>query len=462
MLMAIFGCERIKPTPPQATSLDSSLNVPLSSVFLPIRYHVDSLEEVINSKIHGTFIQQWLEVNANHDSLHITLVKKDKIKIRWINNTLHYTLPIHLEGKFIKHVNKQITLRNEVPVSTDIELSMSTALAFAHDWQLNPKTSLKHWRWKKEPVLRVAFININLRKRLDRFLKEQGQLLTSLVDRELVKILDTRDILHKLWIDIQKPILISKQQQAIWLKHTAQALEARLLQDGRYLGLDVRLFTLAKAGIDSVDMPDSNQKLPAYKSLSNANDSIQLYLLTNASFNSINKVLSQVLEGKTISHEQYTTKIKRVKCYGTPNGLAIQLEVKGDADGTIYLRGKPHYDSAHSILSIRDFNYDLDSENTLLQSADWLLHDDAIAFVEQELSFSLSTMLEALPQTIEGAVKKGKSANQLELFLSSLQVKPQALLITKNNIELLLKANGRAVIGLQSDVFAKKEHKKAR
>ncbi len=462
MLMAIFGCERIKPTPPTATTLDSSLNIPISSLFIPIRYHVDSLEEIINTKIQGTFVQQWLEVNTNHDSLHLTLTRKDRIKIRWIDNTLYYTLPIHLEGKFIKHVNKKITLRNETPITMAVALSMATELSFTNNWQLQPQTSLKKWQWEKEPILKVAFVNINLRKRLDRFLEEQEHLLTSLVDRELNKILDTRSILQKLWFDIQKPVLLSNWQQGLWIKHTAQQLEARLLQDGRYLGLDVRLLTFVKSGVDSVDMPDTNVHLPAYKSLTSSSDSIQLFVLARTSFSTINKVLSEVLKNKVIRHQEYSATIKHIESYGTPNGLAIKLKIKGDADGTVYLTGTPFFDSTTATLSIKDFDYDVDSENTLLQTADWLLHEDAIHFVERELSINLSAMLEALPQTIEGAIEKGKSADQLELFLSSLEVKPQTLLITKNNIQLVMRADGKAVIGLQNDLFTKGGNKKTR
>jgi hypothetical protein len=457
--MAIFGCERVKPVPPEPTTLDSALQVPISSLMIPIRYHVDSLEEIINSKIAGTFLKQWIEVNENHDSLYLELTKKSKINIRWINNILHYRFPLYLEGKFIKHIGKNISLKNETPVALEVVLDMTTALSFANDWSLNATTELKQVTWKKEPVLKIAFVNINLRKRLDKFLQENTSLLTSIVDREIDKVIDTRTILEKLWLDIQKPIILNNKTRIVWLKHRAQDLAANLLQDGQYLGLDVRLQTFVKVGIDSTDMPESNRTLPAYERLNSAEDSIEIFLKASASFETINEILNEALQGKIISSNNYSTTIKEVSTYATNDGLAVMLTVKGDADGSLYMRGRPGYDTTTQTLTIKDFEFDVDSENALLQSADWLLHEDALKFVEAELKLDLSPLLAALPDVIKNATEKGKSANKLELFLTSLVIKPEQLLLTKNDFQLILKAKGKAVIGLQKEVFAKRQQK---
>ncbi len=457
ILMAFFGCERVKHVPPKPTDIDSSLHVPLSSLMIPIRYHVDSLEEIINNKITGTFVKQWIVVNESEDSLYLELTKKGKIKIRWINNSLHYSFPLQLEGKFIKHVGKNITLKNEVPVALEVVLNMATHLSFANDWRLNSSTKIKEITWKKEPVLKIAFININLRKRLDKFLDENTGLITGIVDREISKVIDTRAILQKLWLDIQKPIIINNIKQVVWLKHSAEDLAVNLLQDGKYLGLDVRLLTNVRVGVDSNDMPLTNRILPAYQHLSKTKDSIEIFLLASTSFETINRILNEELKGKVISSNNYSTTIKEVNSYATDDGLAVRLDVLGDADGSIYMRGRPSYDTATATLSIKGFDFDVDSENALLQSADWLLHEDALRFVEEEFSLDISPMLTALPDVIQKATEKGKSADKLELFLTSLDVQPQQLLLTKTNVQLLLKAKGRAIIGLQREVFAKKK-----
>ena len=51
ILMAFSSCQRVKPKPPIATSLDSTLVIPLSTINIPINYEVAKLQEMVNAKI---------------------------------------------------------------------------------------------------------------------------------------------------------------------------------------------------------------------------------------------------------------------------------------------------------------------------------------------------------------------------------------------------------------------------
>lgn len=457
MLMVIFGCGRVRPEAPYATELDSTLTLPLSTLVIPIRYHVDSLENTINEKVKGTFLKQWIEVNENKDSLYLELTKKSRIAIRWQNTTLSYQFPLHIEGRFIKRIGKKFTLRNETPVTMDVVLHMTTQLSFHEDWNLKPDTKLLHIEWTKEPILRVAFININLRKKVDEVLESKKSELTDLVDRELKKILNTREIMEKLWFDIQKPIVINRQSTMVWLKPQAESLTASLVQDGKYLGLDAELKTRIRTVLEGEELPADEKTLPSYKALTNKEDSLELYVLVTAPFKRINESLNEALAGKEIEKEGYKTTVKKVRAYGTDQGLAVAIELRGDVDGTVYVRGVPIYDSLQSALKINNFSFDIDSQNALVQSADWLLHDDALQLIKEKLFVDIQPLVQMLPELIQGGLEKGKTGKKMELFITSLDVVPYTILITKQDVQVILKAKGKAVIGLQKEVFAKKK-----
>nr|MBP6427260.1 DUF4403 family protein [Bacteroidia bacterium] len=44
---------------------------------------------------------------------------------------------------------------------------------------------------------------------------------------------------------------------------------------------------------------------------------------------------------------------RKVNVYGTQKGIAIELAVKGDINGTVYVTGTPSIDSTTNILSPR-------------------------------------------------------------------------------------------------------------
>lgn len=442
----------MKPEAPVGTTLDSTLQVPVSSLVIPIRYHVDSLEKIINAKVVGTFVKQWVSVNAQHDSLYIELTSQGPIRLDWQNTTLLYRFPLHVEGKFIKHIGRKIRLQNEVPVSMDVILHMTTQLSFRNNWQLNPLTTLRHIEWTKEPELRIAFVTINLRKKLEGLIQENKPTLTHLVDRELSRLLDTKSIMEKLWVDIQKPILLNKENN-VWLKHRAEGLQASLLQDGSYLGLDAHLQTRAYAILPGDSLPETNPTLPLYQGIDKSKDRLRLFIRSAASFKQINDLLQRQVVGRTIETEGYSTTIKRIQAYGTPDGIAMKIELRGDASGTLYVRGTPAYDTTTAQLTIRNFDFDVDSEDALVQSADWLLHDDALQQIQDKLSVNLAPLLAQLPGTITGAVEKGKTGEKMELFITALRVQPETFLITQKDIQLILKAEGRVVVGLQKELF---------
>jgi len=462
LLMVIFACDRVRPEAPEPITLDSTLVIPLSTVNIPIRYHVDSLENTINSKVKGTFLKQWVQVNEQGDSLYIELSKKSKIEIEWRNTTLLYNFPLHIEGKFIKHLGKKIKLKNEVPVTMDLRLHLTTALSFNPNWTLKPQTTLHYIEWIKEPTLKVAFLNINLRKKVEQALKAERENLTGIVDKELKKLLDARKVMQKLWLDIQNLIVVNRKKTTVWLKPQGENLSVSLMQDGQYLGLDVELKTRIKTVLEGETIPASTAILPAYKPLVAKNDSLKLFVLVTVDFDRINKSLNKELAGKKIEQQGYSTTLRKIEAYGTASGLALRLDLRGDASGTVYVRGTPVFDSVLSVLKIKDFGFDIDSEDAVVRSADWLLHDDALKLIKDKLSLDLQPLISKLPDLIMAGIEKGKSGKKMELFITNLQVKPQTILITTNNIQIILEAKGKAVIGLQKEVFAKKKKEKVR
>lgn len=118
MLMVFSSCERVKPEPPVGTTLDSTLVIPLSTINIPIDYEVAKLQEMVNTKIKGTFLRQWMKLNDKGDSLYIELEKRANITLTWDRRTLSYSFPLNVSAKFKKSV-AGIKFKNEEPIRTE-------------------------------------------------------------------------------------------------------------------------------------------------------------------------------------------------------------------------------------------------------------------------------------------------------------------------------------------------------
>ncbi len=459
MLMAFSSCERIKPKPPVATTLDSTLVIPLSTINIPIDYEVTKLQEMVNTKIQGTFLRQWLTLNDKGDSLYIELEKRSNIKLTWHKRTLTYSFPLNVSAKFKKSV-AGITFKNERPIQTELTLYLSTELGFDNQWNLQPHSALRDIKWIKDPKLRVGFVKINLKKIVENMIHKEEKKLIPKLDEVFGKLIDTRKVVSKIWMDLQKPISINKKGTQIWLKAEAQNISARLTDTGpELITLDVELKARVQTILEGEPIPPSNTKLPPFKRKEGEDKDLNIYVLVTIEFDKADEILNKTLRDKTLAAEGYSTTIKKLEVYGTNRGLALKVKVKGDVDGQLFINLVPGYDTLHARIYAKDFTFDIDSENALVNSANWLLHDHALDKIQNELSHDLQPYIDILPQLIMQAVGKGKVGEKIDLTIDELTLKPLHHIITSQNLQIVFQANGKAAIGLKEKIFARKKKK---
>jgi hypothetical protein len=457
-----ISCDRIKPEAPKETTLDTLLPLPISTLVIPVHYEVAELEETINTKVQGTFIREWLQMNEKGDSLYIEITKRDRILLSWKGTTLFYSFPIKVSVKFIKTIGK-VRMKNSEPIDMELVLHLATKLGFDKRWNLLPESHLKEINWVKDPKLNLGLFKLNLRKFVDNAIQKNEVKLISKLDEALGKIIKTRKTISKLWNDIQKPIRINKKETEVWLKAYADGIQASLEDNTPgTITLNIKLKAWIQLVIEGQGIPPSNDKLPAYTKNEYNSDSLKMYVLARIPYKKVNSILERELNGKELSAEGYSTTIKKVRIYGTDEGLALDLKVSGDVSGRIYIRGALQYDSLTTTISARDFHFDIDSENVLVNSADWLLHDNAIGLISAKLRLDVKPYADLLPELIMNGIEKGKTGDKLNLNISNLTIAPIRHIYTQQDIQFIFEAQGRADIALEKKVFAKKTNKKSR
>ena len=101
--------------------------------------------------------------------------------------------------------------------------------------------------------------------------------------------------------------------------------------------------------------------------------------------------------------------------------MIFKITVEGSLKGTLYFTGKPIYIPETETVEIVESNFELNTRNVLLKSADWLLHGTILRKLEPHLKFSVKEfvdpMLEDLNKELEnyvieeGIIIKGKIDN---------------------------------------------------
>ena len=461
VLSAYFiSCKREEAEPPpEASTLDSLLIAPLSVINVPVQYRISALEDMLNEKIKGMFVKKWMPINDKGDSVYLEISRKERIKLVREDRTLHASIPLFISGKFIAKV-VGIKVKNATPVEADLVVHLNTKLHLDSAWNLVPETTIDTINWRKEPTIKVGFVNVNLKKPIENTLYEKEGKVIAKADSSLQQLMNTRKIVEKIWMDIQKPIRINKKGTQVWLKAYAEDLSGHVEDtEPDLLSLSFQLKAHTETLIEGDSIPPSNAALPPFVRQDATNDSLVIYVHSVIAFTHVNDLLNKELHDKELAASGFTTKIKKINVYGTPTGIAVQVGVKGDITGDLYLAGKPEFDTVAYTFGLKEFDFNLKSESALLNSADWLLHTTLLDLVKEKLLVDVRPIASKLPDLIMQGVEKGKSGEKIDINIDTLFVRPVAVLTTRDNIQTIVKANGRATLGLEEKIFAKKKKK---
>lgn len=453
---ALVSCHRIRPKAPEATRLDSTLALPLSTLVIPVHYKTAELQRVINQELAGTFIHERTLLDNAGDSLFIQVTKQGEITLDWHPPVLSYSVPIRVSAFFIKRI-AGVKVRNSTPIEADVIIRMHTVLALQPSWNVRASTTLEEIRWLKDPKLNFAGLKVNLRKLIESRLKKNEAQLTAKVDNALQDVIRSRKTIGNLWMSIQRPIRINKRGLEVWLKPRPVDITARFVDRPGWIALQVNLKAEVRTMMDGDTLPPDNLMLPSFRHEALQSDSIEMYIHGRLSYRHINNVLNEQLKGRRIEHDHYEAVVKSVSVYGTDEGLAIRLDVEGSVHGRLYLRAGIGYDYDSVRLYATQFDYDVDTESRLVQTADWLMHTQSLELIKARLSLDLKPYLDVLPSLVTRAVERGKLGTKMDLNITDLQLEPVHYLITRTDIQVLFRAKGKAGIRLEDGIFARRK-----
>jgi hypothetical protein len=185
------------------------------------------------------------------------------------------------------------------------------------------------------------------------------------------------------------------------------------------------------------------------------------HVLATVPFEHVNKVLTQVTDTMKFDFGSRSVTVKEAQMFGTDKGIAIKVGLQGDLTADLFVTGSIGYDSATQTVALKDFVFDIKSESTLVGAADWLAHDVIIDRISPYLSLPVGNIFAMMPTLITKGIEKGKIGRKIEVRFSELDVDIKEYLITKDNLQIILSAQGGADVQLQKGLFEKKKKKPA-
>lgn len=203
------------------------------------------------------------------------------------------------------------------------------------------------------------------------------------LDRKLAGV-SVRKPVEKIWIEIQKPISLSKGTLWLDIGPKAIALGPITATDST---LVARLDLLASPQIYGGERPAMDTlALPPLGHTKSTIDTADVHMNGLLTWGAADKILGKELVGKTIGKRLHKVRIDSIAASSAGKGrLVLATKVSGAAHGILYVIGTPTYDSTTDLITIPDLALDVNSSGPLGEAAAWLLNGP---FVEEVRSMS--------------------------------------------------------------------------
>lgn len=147
-------------------------------------------------------------------------------------------------------------------------------------------------------------------------------------------------------------------------------------------------------------IPDFGSSLPT--------NGFSIYVDTYLNYDSLSNIISTNLSGKRIDLEKMGKYVIVDKCsiYGVNNEkVIVKVNFSGSETGVFYLTGKPVYDSQTKTLKMDNLEYDIQTKDFLVRSAEWLFNKRILKELQSYSKFDFSQYEKMMLDKINAQMK---------------------------------------------------------
>lgn len=445
LILLILGwttaCNKVKPKAPTAEGFDPPIPTAWSFLAGPITFQIKSLEDKINASLKPEIVGPQMMEGQKGASFNMRVVRTGRIKIRYVNHKVTFSAPLEI------WLDNPIRLKKNKHAKSAVcalSVDFQSPLQVASDWRLTTRVSLIKHTWIKQPKVRILGINIPFTKLAENVIQKRRPEIEKAIDQAVYEGLRLDKQVQPVWLDIQKPLILAKKPDSLWLVPTPFSVAVGDVSgDAKTITVPIRVAFYTRTMIGPRPKIALNHKLPKIRRDKHVKQVSDLRVMSFISYADINRILAKQLKGRKLELAGGLLTINKTSVYGGQHAVIIRADVGGAVKGTLFFRGQPAYDTLTHTLLVKNIDFDVETEERLLSTADWLLHDRLNDTLAKALKFPIREQIDKLPSLIDGAFEKAKAGKKNDLDILTFQFVPQIIAIRPDGIQALLKVESK-------------------
>jgi len=447
------GNELSSKAPTESYTADSLVGrQQLSVVHIPVEIPMVEVERQINAQLKPLLYEDNDPNDNGGDNLMLKVWKKEGLRIDAQGDVFNITIPLKVWAR-AGYKTELLGFQVQDARETDFELNAKfvTKVTLGNDWRVHTLTSPNGFDWVTKPTLRIGPIEIPLASIVGKIIDQQQERLSKMVDSQVQDKVDIKPFVQKAWTWMQNPVLIS-QAYHTWLKVVpTEILMTPLVGQGdrTRASLGIKAYTQTVVGQKPAAVP--NTSIPNLTLVSQVPDDFQLGITGEVSHQHATEIIAREFVGKKYDFKngKYQVEVTAIDLYGSGENLVVKAGLKGSVNGNIYLKGKPHYDPATHTLTLQHLDYDLDTKDKLVKTANWLMQGKFTRMMQEAFRIPLGTQIAEARKVIQAGLTNNHVAKGIILNGKLDDLRPEQVYLTPHSIVAVVLAKGRVDVKIE-------------
>ena len=422
----------------------------VSVVNIPVEIPLGELEKQLNTQLNGLIYEDKSYDDNDSDNLKAKVWKMSPIKVQAIDSTFLFEVPLKVWVSVGYKVSPLgLTLSGHKETEFALRIRFISKMHISRDWQVVTETSVDSYDWIKEPVISVAGISLPVKSMVSRTLSRNFEKITKAIDEQVGETIELKKYVRQAWDLARRPVELSKEYNT-WLVVVPTGLvmtPLRVKNNVIRSTIGLRGYTQTITATESPEIL-SEARLPDLEIVEKIPGAFRVGLISMISYQEATRLAKAEFLGKNFSFSsgRYVVEVTDLGLFGQDEYLIIKAVLKGSMNGTIYLRGTPHYDPVTKNLSLKNLDYDLDTRNVLFKTAGWLLQGKFSAMIERNFVFPVGEQISEAQRTIQNKLIQNNLAKGITLTGTLESIVPDRVYLTPDNIYAVVFARGQVFL----------------
>ncbi len=419
-------------------------DIPASAINIPVELELDDLEKMINEQVGNLLVSQGDNITGPNDDFDVRIEKSGSIELDVQGSAIQIKVPLHL------FIQKDIGL-TIVKGDGDLELFFLTDYKITEDWELNTKTSIEKYNWKKKPVVKLGMINIPIETIANKLVERSKETVAREIDKQLQENFALKEYLVPVWKKLQDPIQISEEYDA-WLKVIpTKAGITPLITSKRKITTTLIVETDTKVILGGFNA-DTTSLLPLlpFSEVKEANDAYHLRLKAAIPYKAAEQLAKKELIGQTFEDGNRKVTVKDVEIFGQKDKVVVNTILSGTYNGSLYLIGKPHYDSKKEVLELKDLDFELKTSNFLHKSMAWIFQKGLKKKLKESLRMPIGDKKKEWQKAIEEQITNLDIPSNIKMTADIDELDIQKIFVEEEAVLLLVTSKGKIKLNIEN------------